>query len=55
MHVFVKKLHPNVYDVFLGNGYDNWTRVRRNHYGLNVIAGNRLPHGILREVAKHVR
>ena len=49
--MFVKKLHRNVFDVFMGNGYENWTRVKRTHYGVSVVAGQRLPHSLLRNVA----
>ena len=48
--MFVKKLHSNVFDVFLGNGFTHWTRVRRGHWGVSVIAGARLPKSLLREV-----
>lgn len=48
--MFIKKLHPHVFDVFLGNGYNNWTRVRRGHWGVSVIAGNRLPKALLKEI-----
>lgn len=49
--MFIKKLHSNVYDVFLGNGFNNWSRVKRTHYGVSVVQGNRLPHGLLRQIA----
>lgn len=34
--MFIKRLKPNVYDVFDGNGWNNWTRVQRTKDG-NVI------------------
>lgn len=40
--MFIKKLKPNIYDVFVGNGWGDWTRVRRNHWGVSVIDGKRL-------------
>ena len=49
--MFIKKLHRNVFDVFMGQGYNNWSRVKRTHYGVSVVAGQRLPHSLLREVA----
>lgn len=53
--MFVKKLSHNIYDVFLGKGYDNWTRVRRAHWGVSVVAGNRLSKPLLREVDADIR
>lgn len=53
--MFIKKLHTNVFDVFLGKGFNNWSRVRRGHWGVSVIAGNRLPKSALREVADHLK
>lgn len=49
MHI--RKLAPNVFDVFLGKGFDNWSRVRRGHWGASVIAGQRLPKGMLKKIA----
>jgi hypothetical protein len=40
--VQVRQVNRNMYDVFLGNGWDNWTRVVRQHWGLQVVNGNRL-------------
>ena len=48
--MFIKKLTPNVFDVFMGKGFDNWTRVRRGHWGISIIAGNRLPKAIIRAI-----
>jgi len=48
--MFIKKLHPHVFDVFLGKGFDNWTRIRRGHWGVSVVAGSRLPKSLLKEV-----
>ena len=49
MHI--RRLHSNVFDVFLGNGFMNWTRVKRTHYGVTVVAGQKVPHYLLREIA----
>ena len=38
----IRQVGRYVYDVFLGNGYDNWSRVRRNTWGVSVLAGARL-------------
>lgn len=53
--MFIKRLQPNVFDVFLGKGFDNWSRVRRGHWGVSVIAGNRLPKSTLREVQETIK
>ena len=53
--MFIKKLHNNVYDVFLGNGFNNWSRVRRGHWGVSVVAGNRLPKSLLRDVESSIK
>ena len=37
--MFIKRLSPNVYDVFVGNGWNNWTRVRRERGDVTVIGG----------------
>jgi len=52
--MFIKCLAPNVFDVFLGNGFSQWSRVRRNHYGLSVVAGNKLPHSALRAISNNL-
>lgn len=38
----VRKLDRNVYDVFLYAGHDNWSRIRKFHWGIKVIDGVRL-------------
>lgn len=53
--MFVKKLKPHVYDVFVGKGWDNWSRVRKGHWGVSVVGGHRLPKATLREVAAHLK
>lgn len=36
-----KPLGGNKYDVFVGNGWDNWTRIQREHDGsITFVAGN---------------
>lgn len=53
--MFIKKMKPNVFDVFLGKGWDNWSRVRKGHWGVSVVAGNRLPKSALRDVETHLK
>jgi hypothetical protein len=51
MHFFLKRIdRTNRYDVFLDNGWNNWTRIQRNHWGVKVIAGNPLPRAVMREL-----
>jgi hypothetical protein len=38
--MFIKKLKPNVYDVFLGNGWNKWARVARTQGEVQQVAGN---------------
>lgn len=38
----IRQLNRYTFDVFLGNGFDNWSRVRKQHWGVSVVAGNRL-------------
>jgi hypothetical protein len=37
--MFIKRLKPNVYDVFVDNGWNSWTRVRRVGAHLQYVAG----------------
>lgn len=38
--MFVKRLKPNTYDVFIGNGWDKWARVVRRGNDLQQIGGS---------------
>lgn len=42
MNVQIRQAGRYVYDVFFGVGYENWSRVRRNTWGISVLAGGRL-------------
>lgn len=52
--MFIKRLAPNVYDVFNGNGWDNWTRVRRFKDGVKLIAGKPLNRSALNQVTERL-
>lgn len=39
MNPLVKQLDKRTFDVFYGNGFDNWTRFRRFHWGVKPVAG----------------
>lgn len=48
--MLVRRIHNHVFDVFLGNGWSNWSRVKKTHYGISVVSGYRLPRALLRDV-----
>ena len=47
----IRKLDKNTFDVFGETGFDNWTRVRRFHWGYKQIGGNFLPRPVMQEVS----
>lgn len=53
--MFIKKLRKDVYDVFLGDGWNNWSRVQRTKQGIGVIAGLPLDQRVLNIVQGRVR
>lgn len=48
--MFIKRLTKIYYDVFMGTGWNNWTRVRRNHWGMTYIAGAHLPRETIKQL-----
>lgn len=38
----IRKVDHNVFDIFQGKGFDEWSRVRRYHWGYKVVNGLRL-------------
>jgi len=52
--MFIKQKEKHVFDVFVGNGWDNWTRVQRFHWGCKVVAGNHLPRNVIHELNKRL-
>ena len=46
--MLIKKLHGRVFDVFVGNGFSQWTRVKKTHYGVKFIL-------FQMEVREHIR
>lgn len=46
--VQVRPVAKYVYDCFFGEGYDTWSRIRKNHWGVSVVAGQRLGAGVCR-------
>jgi hypothetical protein len=53
MHI--RRLAANVYDVFLGKGWNNWTRVRRNNRGVHIIDGQPLGPFIIKELKARLK
>jgi hypothetical protein len=53
MNVQIRQAGRYVYDVFFGNGYDNWSRVRRNTWGVSVLAGGRLSPKVCKQLNEH--
>jgi len=49
--MLIRQLNRNTYDVFGGTGFDNWTRVRRFHWGIKQVDGVFLPRPLLRDVS----
>jgi hypothetical protein len=54
MQVQIRQAGRYVYDVFFGNGYDNWSRVRRNTWGVSVLAGGRLSPRMCKALNEHI-
>lgn len=49
-----KHLYGNVYDVFVGNGWDNWSRIRVGRDYSSVIGGYRLQSSTMKEVVTSI-
>lgn len=48
--VQIRRVSKYVYDVFIGTGFDNWARVKKNHWGYTVVKGTRLLKSELKEL-----
>ncbi len=46
----IRQVGRYVYDVFLLNGWDNWSRVRKGRSFVSLMGGNRLPHSLLKQL-----
>lgn len=53
MHI--RRLHAHIFDVFLGTGFNNWTRVKRTHYGVAIVGGNRLQRSTIRDLTETLK
>lgn len=50
----IRRVSRNEFDVFGNKGFEDWSRVRRFHWGYKVVKGLELPREILRDVYKHI-
>lgn len=50
----VRKLDRNTFDVYGGQGFENWSRIRRFHWGVKVIDGIKLDRATLSEVEEDI-
>ncbi len=46
----IRRIDNNTYDVFQGNGWDNWTRVRKGRSSTYGVAGQRVNHALLKDL-----
>lgn len=49
-----KHLHSNVFDVWVGNTWENWSRIRVGRDYSSVIQGNRIPSGVMKEIVASI-
>lgn len=48
--MLIRAIDRNTFDVFPDVGYNNWSRVRKHHWGMKVIQGERQPKEVLNAV-----
>lgn len=54
-HFFYRHLTGNIYDVFIGNGWEEWTRIRVGRDYTSIIGGYRLNSGLLKEITTTIK
>lgn len=54
MPFFWKHVNGNVFDVWVGNGWDQWSRIRVGRQFSNVIGGNRLATSVMKDVLNSI-
>jgi hypothetical protein len=54
MEYYFKYVSGNHYDIWLGNGWDNWGRVAVSRHACHRVAGVPIPNGVLKEFHKQV-
>lgn len=50
--ILLRQASRYTYDVFVGQGWDNWSRVRKNHWGLTNLSGRTLAPHHLKSLSK---
>lgn len=50
----IRKYDKYCFDVFRGTGFDNWSRIRKFHWGYKVINGDFLRREELQEVVNEL-
>ena len=46
--MFIRRIDFNTYDLFIGKGWDQWARVRKGRSSTFRLAGEHVPHGLLK-------
>lgn len=46
----LRRVDHNTYDLFQGKGWNNWTRVRKGRSSTFGVAGQRIPHALMRDL-----
>ena len=46
----LRRIDHNTYDLFQGNGWYNWTRIRKSKSNTYGILGQRIPHALMRDL-----
>lgn len=49
-----KHLHGNTYDVWVGNGWDNWSRIRVGRDYSSVVGGFRISPNLMKEIVTSI-
>lgn len=52
MNIEARRIDRNTYDLFLGNQWSDWIRVRQNRNGVYRVAGIRVDHSLLKWLAE---
>lgn len=52
--MLIRQLDPRTYDVFNGTGFEQWTRIRRFHWGFKPVQGVFLNRQVLKEVVDKI-
>lgn len=50
MSIELRRVGPYIYDLFQGNQWSTWSRVRKGRSSTFVMAGEKLPHSLLKDL-----